>query len=207
MARFFGWNVDKIYFYPYGGFTKFNDDLNRPKYQELIIMVSGTIFQVLYFFIIINFLTINEMELFKDYHYSILLFNLMPIYPLDGGKLLNLILNVFLSFRKGFKATIFLSYICLFVFACVLFLKNISISLSTFLVLTLLMCKLTKEYKKEKFYFNKFLLERYLNNYEFKKYKIIKGIDDMTRDYKHVVFNDSRTKTEKEVLSNYFHRK
>jgi len=207
MAKHFGWNVDKICFYPYGGFTKFNDGLNRPKYQELIIMLSGPIFQIVYFLVVINFLTLSEIVLFSNYHYSILLFNLMPIYPLDGGKLLNLFFNCFFSFRKGFKATIILSYICLFVFICILFFRNLSFSLSTFLVLTLLICKLTKEYRKEKFYFNKFLLERYLSNYKFRKYKVIKGIGDMSRDYKHVIFDGSKTSTEKEILSSYFSTK
>ena len=36
MAKLLGWNVDKIYFYPYGGYTKFNDDLNKPKKEELL---------------------------------------------------------------------------------------------------------------------------------------------------------------------------
>ena len=54
MAKLLGWNVDKIYFYPYGGYTKFNDDLNKPKKEELLIMLAGPIIQIIYFFIIIK---------------------------------------------------------------------------------------------------------------------------------------------------------
>ena len=53
MAKYFKWNIDKIYFYPYGGYTKFNDYLNRPLYQELLIMLAGPLFQIIYYFIII----------------------------------------------------------------------------------------------------------------------------------------------------------
>lgn len=203
-AKFFCWKVDKIYFYPYGGFTKFNDDLNKPKYQELLIMVMGPLFQIIYYFLIIRFLTISELSLFRSYHYSILLFNLLPIYPLDGGKFLNIILNYFISFRGGFKVTIYFSYLVLFTVMSIFFVKNISISLSLLLVFILLICKLTQELKKEKYYFNKFLLERYLNNYNFNKVKIIKDFNGMSRDYKHVFYKKGRTKTEKEKLSSYF---
>ena len=206
MAKFFKWKVDKIYFYPYGGFTKFNEDLNKSKTEELFVMLAGPLFQILYFFLVRKFLTIEEIELFKNYHYSILLFNLLPIYPLDGGKFLNIILNCFMSFRSSFKCTICFSYICLIVAGAFFLLNNISISLSTLLVFALVICKLTEELKKEKFYFNKFLLERYLNNYNFSKIKVIRGVNDMSRDYKHVIFKNGKTKSEKEELTNYFGR-
>lgn len=206
MAKFFKWNVDKIYFYPYGGFTKFNEDLNKPKIQELLIMLAGPLFQILYFFLVRNFLTVNELELFKSYHYSILMFNLLPVYPLDGGKFFNIILNYFMSFRSSFKCTIYFSYVCLVVVCLFFLLNNISISLSSLLVFVLVICKLTEEFKKERFYFNKFLLERHLNNYKFPKIKVIKGIDDMSRDYKHVIFKYGKTRSEKEELTNYFGR-
>lgn len=203
-AKLFGWKVDKIYFYPYGGVTKFSDDLNKPKIQELIIMIMGPFFQVLFFLGITHFLTMRELQTFTGYHYSILFFNLLPIYPLDGGKLLNIILNYFLSFRKSFKLTLLISYGCI-CFAIAFFLKNqFSISLSLLLVLGLVICKLTQELKKEKYYFNKFLLERHLNNYQFPKIKVIPHIKDVSRDYKHVFYKNGKTRTEKEELSKYF---
>lgn len=167
-------------------------------------MIMGPIFQFIYFIICTKFLTINELLLFKNYHYSILLFNLLPIYPLDGGKFLNIILNYFMSFRKSFKLTIYFSCFCLIVIVTIFLLNNISISLSLLLVFILVICKLTHELKKERFYFNKFLLERYINNYNFPKIKVVREINSMSRDYKHVIFKNGKTKSEKEVLSNYF---
>lgn len=203
-AKFLGWKVDKIYFYPYGGYTKFNDDLNRPKIEELLIMIMGPLFQILYFYLLKGFLNINELDLFKSYHYSILLFNLLPIYPLDGGKLLNIIFNYFRSFRTSFKLTIVISYLLSFLGIVILLYKRVGVSLSFFMVVIILMCKLTEEAKKEKFYFNKFLLERHLNNYEFNKIKVIKGINAMSRDYKHVLFYNGKAHSEKEELISRF---
>ena len=205
MAKLLRWKVDKIYFYPYGGYSKFNDDLNKPKWEELLIMIMGPLVQILYFMIIKNYLTINELSIFKTYHYSILFFNLIPIYPLDGGKLLNILLNYFFSFRKSFKLAIIISYI-IFALGCLyLWISHISISLSFVLVLTNLICKLTEELRKEKFYFHKFLLERYLNNYNFSKLKIIEKENQMKRDYKHLFFISGKYYSEREKLKNKFH--
>ena len=200
VAKVLGWRVDKIYFYPYGGYTKFNDDLNKPKIEELFIMIMGPVFQILYFFLLKNFLSINDFVMFNNYHCSILFFNLLPIYPLDGGKLLNIIFNYFKSFRSCFKLTIIISYLLSFLGIIFFLYKGINVSLSFFMVVVMLICKLTEEAKKEKFYFNKFLLDRHLNNYKFNKIKVIKGINSMSRDYKHVFFYDGKTHSEKEEL-------
>lgn len=205
VAKFFGWNVDKIYFYPYGGFTKFNDDLNKPKYQELFIMLAGPLTQIIYYVLLrVNYFNYFDMSLFENYHYSILFFNLLPIYPLDGGKFLNILFNCFFSFRKSFNLIIFVSYMILFIFLIVIFFKQLSFSLSSLLVIILVLCKLTQELKKRNYYFNKFLLERYLNNYKFSKIKVIQGINEFKRDYKHVIYDGKITKTEKDELSKYF---
>ena len=37
-------------------------------------------------------------EILRNYHYSLLIFNMLPIFPLDGFKLLNIVvLNKFLN--------------------------------------------------------------------------------------------------------------
>ena len=52
MALLFKWNIDKISIYPYGGCVKFNEKINRPLKEELLILISGPFFQILFFIII-----------------------------------------------------------------------------------------------------------------------------------------------------------
>ena len=93
-ALYYKWKIKQINFYPFGGYIEFNEILNKPIKEEMIIVISGLISQTLYFFIIL-FLYINAYvseniyNLFKHYHSSILLFNLIPIFPLDGIKIIN----------------------------------------------------------------------------------------------------------------------
>ena len=42
--------------------------------------------------------------------------------------------------------------------------------------------------------YNKFLLERYLYNYSFKKIKIIKNINSLKREYTHIINNTFESK-------------
>ena len=48
----FKYKVDKIIIYPYGGVTKLNTIINTNITKDLLVAVSGIIFQTLYFIII-----------------------------------------------------------------------------------------------------------------------------------------------------------
>jgi hypothetical protein len=75
-----------------------------------------------------------------------------------------------------------------------------------FLIVLLLFIKLFEEKNKHNILFNKFLLERYMYEFNFKKNKIIKGnnVKKMFRDYKHVFYNNKKYESEIEILRNIF---
>ena len=109
------WKVDKIKFYPYGGTSVFKEDINRPLKEELLILLMGPIIQLLFFLILIKIpLSIKNINLLTNYNYSILLFNLLPIYPLDGGKLVQIILSYLLPYKKSIYITLYFSFFLLF---------------------------------------------------------------------------------------------
>ncbi len=202
-AYLLGVEILKIYFYPYGGISSFKMDLNDSPIKEFIILVMGPIFQCIAYFILIkiNFFS-NYIEIIKIYHLSILFFNLLPIYPLDGGKLLNILFNLNLSFRKSFLFSIYFSYIIVFIIFIIVFPSFFKIN--TILMIILLLYKINDEYKKKNYYFEKFLLERYLNNYHFKKKKEVNSIDEFRKRYNHYIKKDNFYYTEKEILKNKF---
>jgi len=199
-ADYFGWRTDKIYIYPYGGYSKFEDDINRPLKEELIILLMGPLVQTLYY-CFLNMLGINNIA---AYHYSILLFNLLPIYPLDGGKLVNILIAYKISYRESYIWTHVISVIVLTL--CVIMAIKFFLSLTIVLILILLIYKLWISYKDRVYCFNKFLLERYINKYKFKKIKVVGKLDKMKRDYKHVFKKGDTYCTEKEELERYYKR-
>lgn len=198
-AIIFKWPTDKIIFYPFGAISKFYHEINCPLSEEMIVLVMGPIVQIVFYIFISNFNFFgNYYELFTYIHYSILIFNLLPIYPLDGGRILQCLISYFTSYNLSFKIIFLLSYIFIIVFF-ILFLINPGINL--LFIIVFLFLKLLIEYKNIKFYFERFLLERYLYNYKFRKSTIVNSTLDFKRNYKHLVMDNKKYFFEKEYLS------
>ena len=198
MAIFFKIEVKEIYIYPLGGISKFNIDLNINPVKEFIILIMGPIFQMLAYYILLIILPSNK-EIITIYNYSILGFNLLPIYPLDGGKIIKLLLDSFISYKRSLKITIYISYIVLLI---IILKSNITINL--IIMSSLLILIITKEYKKVNYYYQKFILERYLNNYKFKKSKIINDGNNFYRNRKHLIKNNDKYYLEREYLEKLY---
>ena len=193
--------VDKICLYPFGGISKFKNKMNIPLKQEFLILLMGPLFQVIFMFVIKDSLPSSYLELFLLYNRNILIFNLLPVYPLDGGKLLNILIAYHLSFRKSLIFSLYFSlFIVIFLF--LILLKNMKLNL--FLLFCLLLFKIYEEYKKRKIYQEKFLLERYLEPSGFKKHCQVENVGQFRRDRKHIVKGNNRYYTEKEVLEKKF---
>lgn len=198
MAYILGIKINEIYIYPLGGISKFNMDLNISIKKELLILINGPLFQHLAYLLLLIILP-TKRELITTYHYSILIFNLLPIYPLDGGKLVKLLLNKVISYKNSLKLIICLSYIVT-ILLFIITKKNISI----FIMISLLIILIKKEHNKIDYIYNKYLLERYLNNYNFKSNKIINNINNLYRDKIHLIYTNNKYVLEKEYLEKIY---
>lgn len=195
-AIYYKWKIEKITILPFGGLTIFNEDINRPLKEEFIILITGPLFQIIFTYIMKN--NIELLNISKE----ILYFNLLPIYPLDGSKIINIILNKICSFKKSHLITLYLSVIT------IIFLTIKRFNLITILIMILIVKKVIEEINNHHLIFNRFLLERYLKNYKFKNLKTIKNENQMKRDYRHIFMTKPHL-TEKEYLKKRFdfHRK
>ena len=190
-----GYKLERIIFYPLGGVTLFNLPINIPLKKELLILLMGPFAQI------IGFIFLKRIFPFiVIYHYSLLFFNLLPLYPLDGGKILNIIFNYQFNYLTSFK----ISYIASFVMIFILIIYNIMhFNLNLLLMIILIITKLIKLYHNRLFYYQKLLLERYLYNFKFKKIKTIDNINSFYRDREHYI----NLISEKEYLKKYFNNK
>lgn len=196
-----GYKLNRIEIYPYGGCSKLEYDINIPLKNEILILIMGPIFQLIYVFIIYT-LNINVSNSFYIFNKIILLFNLLPIYPLDGGKIINIVLNYFFSYYNSLKITIYFSYILFLLLS--FFLINNYHNLTIYLIILSTGINIINEIKKTSYYYNKFLLERYLNTYNFKKKKVIKKPQGMKRNYLHLFIENNNLIKEKVYLNRIF---
>ena len=124
-----------------------------------------------------DFILFKQNNLFYYYNLYILFFNLLPIYPLDGSKIINVIFNYIFPFKLSHILTIILSIVFM-----ILTLKK---SLIMGLIFLFIGKTIVKEIVNNNYYFNKFLLERYLNKNNYKRKKIIKKIEKMKKQTTH----------------------
>lgn len=201
MSSFFHWNIEKIIILPFGGLTLFHESLNRPLKEELLIVLAGPMMQMIGYLLLKSWI---KDSMFSYYHYLILGFNLLPIVPLDGSKLFQVIGNYFLSFYESQILTLFISMLTLFclIFYCLTYPFNFILCLTFFF----LFLEWKRAYQRRKFVFSKFLLERYQTYYPFKKYKTIFGENTkkMKRDYRHVFYQGKKCYSEREFLHRMF---
>lgn len=129
---------------------------------------------------------------------------MLPVYPLDGGKLLALILSKLLPYRKCLTFTILISYLMTTVLLCLSF-KNIKIS--SICMFIFLFQKIYHEQDQINYIYEKFILERYLNDYKFKKSKLITSSKDFYRNNRHLIKENDKYYLEKEYLLKKYQKK
>ena len=196
----FKWKIEKIVILPFGGLTIFHEKINRPIYQELFIALFGPIFQIIFYYLYTKYGN-NQPDIYV-YHHALLLFNLLPIYPLDGSKILVLICNYFFPFSTSYKIGLWVSFLGLVLFP--LFLHN----LFYILVFLCLGKNLLEKHKQYHYIIELFLYERYEYTFAFKRKKIINGnhLYKMFRDCNHLFFIENHYHTEKEILKKHFYK-
>lgn len=191
-ALFFKWKIEKVIILPFGGITIFNEDIDKSLVEEFIIAISGPIFQI------VLYLIFKDNYLFNLYNKIILVFNLIPIYPLDGSKILNVILNKFISFKTSHLITIYISLILIFI----IILNNLNLML--FLIFIFLIKGVIIDYKKHKYYINKFFIEKLIHKKEYKNKKIINNIYKMKKQTNHLVRYKNKYYKDIEIIRNLF---
>jgi stage IV sporulation protein FB len=174
-----------------------------------MVAIAGILFQTLYFIIIVllynNHLIRDYIyNLFKEYNYHILMFNLLPIHPLDGSKILNLILNKIFPYKLTHKISIIVSIITLII---LLYINYYNFNYTTILIISVIISNIIKYYHNINYLFNKFLLERYLYNFNYYKPKRITKIDNMYKEKYHIIKEKKAYFTEKELLKRRFNKK
>ena len=108
VCLYFKFKIINVTIYPFGGITHIEKDLNTPVYKDILLALGGIFMQLILMFI--------NNPLFIKYNLSIMLFNMLPIIPLDGSYLLKAILNKFYSFKRAYFIYVVISIISIFIY-------------------------------------------------------------------------------------------
>ncbi len=205
--KHFHYEINQIEILPFGGLTKTNKLVNTPISHDILIYLGGVSFQFLLyiFFILFNHFGIiyfQTYQMFLTYNTAILIFNLLPIRPLDGGEIMRLGLEKYFSFYQAQKLSNFLSFFFLFLF----FLSNITFNLNNYLICSFLLVKLYELVKIRPILQNKFYLERLFYTFPYTKirHEKKKKLNMLKKDTWHYFPDGQKIISEKKLLKEKF---
>lgn len=200
MMKLFKRRVLSIELLPFGGITKIDSKISEDIFEDLLIAVGGIFFQTIFGFLLLfienrGLIDYATFSFINRYNMFIIIFNLVPICPLDGHKIIRLLGELVFSFKKVYKCASWLSLIAVFSLLTIKF----EIAKDNLLVFIFLIYMCISEFKNEPFIVNRFLVERLNYTFHYPK-KNVKKLDDM---YKNRV-NYIKNRHEKEVLKEHF---
>ncbi|WP_339162560.1 M50 family metallopeptidase [Siminovitchia sp. FSL H7-0308] len=225
-AHFFSWKINRILIMPFGGICEVDEHGNRPVIEELLVVLAGP-FQHIWMAATVFILGTNEVismefaTMFQQFNIMVFLFNLLPVWPLDGGKVIYLYLSSRQPFLTAFKQSLLCSFIVLTFLLC-LFLIVFPFNLNVWVVLVYLYASLWHQWNQMRFSFIRFLLERYSGKQTgFKKLDVIEVegseyvssiMEQFRRGCKHVIHVDDGKRMlgkldENEMLHAFFAEK
>ena len=63
---YYKWNIEKIIILPFGGLTKYNLKINTPLKEELMVSISGIIYQMIFYILIKSKIDYESFRWFKN---------------------------------------------------------------------------------------------------------------------------------------------
>lgn len=204
------WNIKKVDFTLAGGFITYEDEVDKPFKEELIISVSGFVMQWIFFFLIFilfknNVINYKLYFMIKKYHLSIFFFNLMPIIPLDGSKILHTIICSLTYYKKALKISFIVSVIS-FIVLFYLYLSYCKGNFGMIIVFFFIIKKIITYLNNIPYLYNKVLLERYIKKRVYKKNNFIKKgmLEHFKRQKNNLFYNGKRYVSEYSILKERF---
>lgn len=149
-AAFYKCRTEEIVLYPYGAVLYGEFSCLKPS-EEAIVAISGPCFNL---FMAIIFTALwwvaPELYMYTDsvvaVNISIAFFNLLPVYPLDGGRILMAALSIKSGTKKAFQIVRTMGFICCFAFALLYFLSFLTQPNYTFAIICVfLFCSVTDD--------------------------------------------------------------
>jgi stage IV sporulation protein FB len=164
-ASFFGWRIKKITLLPFGGVAEMEEHGNRPLKEEAIVVLAGPLQHIwmvslAYGLLSFELISVDMFLLFFQYNVMIFIFNLFPVWPLDGGKLIFMLLSLKKSFPIAHRLTLIISFFSVGIFSLLTLLAAPQ-QINVWIIVGFLLFSLFNEWKQRRYIFMRFLLERY----------------------------------------------
>lgn len=121
IALLFGYKVEKISIYPFGFSANIEHFNHLDPIKSIMILIGGIGFHLIFPFFFkllyeMNLISYVFYEYLNHVNFSIFIFNLLPIFPLDGGRFLLSISRLFFNYRISKQIVQLISGIVILIF-------------------------------------------------------------------------------------------
>ena len=138
VAKFMNLEIRQVKLHCLGATLEIKDYGNLTLKEQIVVCIAGPLFNVtigLIFFVIWKFLNKDFFMTIVEINLSLAFFNVMPICPLDGFKLILSIFSLKFSYINANKIATFISYITnIFLIVCAIILLVYKYVLAIFIV-------------------------------------------------------------------------
>lgn len=189
--------------YPMGLSARIKDLEFQKSIHELMITLSGLGVHIVAYYVLLvcvkmNLLSYSFAQYLNHINMSIFFFNLLPIYPLDGGRIIHNLLELVFPYQMAKKITIILSIGTIILMLNRGLCKSASgIILLIFLVFQLFNMIYCYTSDNQAFY-----LYRYLHGFNGRKK--VHDRKDIYKNYDNYVYDNHRIIHEKQFLERFF---
>lgn len=176
--NFFKNSIYKIKVYGFGCLIDY-DNIFSKYFEDILIYFGGIIF---------NFISLLILpDIFRKYTYLIIIINLLPIYPLDGFRIVSSTLSYCLPYKKSLYISFIISFSSLLIISIIM--VTYYDYLLLFNIIYLIVLNII-EVKKTNILYSNLCLNRFLYNnpYNLKKIKFNEKIYDNLYRYHHIYF-------------------
>lgn len=200
IIKLFKYKISKIIILPFGSNIETNISSNIKSLHLFLISSIGIIMQLFLYpvaYLLHQYMFINNLsyEIFLFYNKLIIIFNLLPILPLDGSKILLSFIENITSYKLALKLINLTSI--LFIISLLI---TLPLNINLILITGYLLTKVIIDYKNRLFTYHKFLLDRYFSIVKNKKAKYINSINKIYKNRYNFINNEAEDK----VLRNYY---
>lgn len=157
VAKCLNYEIEGVIVYPFGAMAQIKDYGYHRNIEDLWVAMSGLcshLFLLTITRVFAHFFGTHLTNLYIQFNYQILCFNLLPIYPMDGLKIIQCLLSYFIDYLKTLQISVVCSYVGIFLLVRFAFLwQNI-------FVYSFLFIHTVIYHKNYYYYYLKFLFSR-----------------------------------------------
>ncbi|EMT52792.1 stage IV sporulation protein FB [Brevibacillus borstelensis AK1] len=168
VARELGWRVTEVQLLPFGGVATMEEAYATDPLDEIVVALAGPFLNVVMMAFswgcwTLGLWTEEWARFFLTSNLIIAGFNLLPIWPLDGGRILQALLCWYLPYRKAVVSSIAASTLLA---AFMLGMASLSLQLNVAIVAVYLLAINIQTFLRFPYQFIRFLMEKYVRSAE-----------------------------------------